>query len=257
MAENERGTGKLVGALSAGLKVLHYLVRAETPVGVSQVARDLKLSPSTCFNLLRTLVHERLVDFNPARKTYTIGFGLLELTKGMTERDQMVKFLRPRLDRIASSHRVTGTLWRRLDNERVVLIDRADTASAVRVHMTVGQRLPMFIGALGRCFAAFSGLPREEVRIQFDKLRWENPPEFEAYWEDVLRTREQGFALDQDNFMRGITTIAAPIMSKDSNNAIMAISAIGFSGQFNESSIAALAKELCQDAEEIGATFLL
>lgn len=257
MVEKERSSGKLVGALSTGLKVLHYLVRAENPVGVSQVARDLNLSPSTCFNLLRTLVHERLIDFNPAKKSYTIGFGLLELTKGMTERDQMVKFLRPRIERIASSHRVTGTLWRRLDNERVVLIDRADTASAVRVHMTVGQRLPMFIGALGRCFAAFSGMPREELRIQFDKLRWDSPPDFEAYWEDVLKTRERGFALDQDNFVRGITAIAAPVMGKDQSTAIMAISAIGFSGQFNDTSIAALANDLCSDAKEIGDTFLL
>ena len=257
MVEKERGAGKLVGALSAGLRVLHYLVRAENPVGVSQVARDLNLSPSTCFNLLRTLVHERLVDFNQAKKSYTIGFGLLELTKGMTERDEMIRFIRPRLERIASSHRVTGTLWRRLDTERAVLIERADTASAVRVHMTVGQRLPLFIGALGRCFAAFSGMPREELRMQFDKLRWENPPDFETYWSDVLQTKEQGFAVDQDNFVRGITTIAAPILSKDNDTAIMAISAIGFTGQFNEGSIMALAKDICQDAREIGSTFLL
>jgi len=253
--DKELRAGKQVGALSAGLKVLRYLVRAESPVGVSQVARDLKISPSTCFNLLRTLVHEALVDFDQEKKTYSIGFGLIGLTKGMNERDQLVKLLRPRLERIASSHRVTGMLWRRLDNERVLLIDRADTASAVRVHITVGQRLPMFIGALGRCFAAFSGLPREEVRRHFDRLRWENPPEFERYWDDVQKTREQGFAMDRDNFVKGITTLAAPVLTKDGGVAVMALGAIGFSGQFNDDSLTALADDLCNDAKQIGAAF--
>lgn len=247
MAENQPASGKIVGALTAGLKVLHYLVRAEGPVGVSRVARDLDISPSSCFNLLRTLVHERLVDFNPVKKTYTIGFGLLELTKGMIDRDQLVRFLRPRLERIASSHRVTGTLWRRMGQDRVVLVDRADTASAVRVHMTVGQRLPIFIGALGRCFAAFSGMPREEVRRHFDTLRWDSPPDFELYWQDVLAARERGYAVDRDNFVRGITTVAAPVLDP-SDTPVMALSAIGFSGQFTEASLAALAGDLRQDA---------
>ena len=37
-------------------------------MGVAQVAQDLALNASTCFNLLRTLVHERLVVFDPASK---------------------------------------------------------------------------------------------------------------------------------------------------------------------------------------------
>ncbi len=242
-AEQQMTSGKLVGALSAGLKVLNFLVRAEAPVGVSRVARELGLSPSTCFNLLRTLVHERLVEFNPDKKTYVISFGLLALAKGVFERDQFIKFLRPRLERIASSHRVTVTLWHRVGDERVVLVDRVDAAAAVRVHMSIGQRLPLFVGALGRCFAAFEGMPRDKVRRQFDMLRWESPPDFEDYWQDIQNTRECGYAVDRDNFVRGITIIAAPLLN-DAGAPTMAISAIGFSGQFTDDSIAALANDM-------------
>ncbi|MDH3279748.1 MAG: helix-turn-helix domain-containing protein, partial [Gammaproteobacteria bacterium] len=56
MAEKKAGSEKTVGALVSGLKVIRYLVQARSPVGVSQVARDIQISPSTCFNLLRTLV---------------------------------------------------------------------------------------------------------------------------------------------------------------------------------------------------------
>lgn len=250
MTEAPKNGEKLVGALTAGLKVLRYMVRVEGAVGVSQVARELSISPSTCFNLLRTLVHERLLEFDPVKKTYSIGLGLLELTMGMIERDRIIQFLRPRLEQIAAAHRVTTTLWRKLDSERVVLVDRADAAAAVRVHMTVGQRLPMFVGALGRCMAAQSDLGRDELRTRFENLRWERPPEFEDYWQDVQIARERGFAVDQDNFVRGITSIAVPVTDR-SGSVVMIISAIGFSGQFTEPSLSALADDLCRHASEI------
>ena len=55
---------KLVGALASGLAIVRYLAVAGAPVGVSRIARHLELNASTCYNLLKTLVHERLVVFD-------------------------------------------------------------------------------------------------------------------------------------------------------------------------------------------------
>jgi DNA-binding IclR family transcriptional regulator len=76
---------KPVGALVSGLSVLRYLAGTSVPVGVTRIARDLDLHSSTCFNLLKTLVHERLVNFDDSNKTYTIGLGVVELAKGALE----------------------------------------------------------------------------------------------------------------------------------------------------------------------------
>lgn len=242
------GSEKKVGALVSGLNVLRYMVKARSPVGVTQVARDVGISPSTCFNLLRTLVLEGLIDFDVETKNYVISYGLLELTGGLNERDRIVQFLKPQLARIAVAHRVAATLWRRIGEDRVVLVERADAESAVRIHMTVGQRLPIFIGALGRCMAAFSGLSKDEMRRKFDGLRWEDPPEFDEYWDDLEKTRTQGYALDRDHYVRGITTVSAPVFDADSN-PILAVSAIGFSGQFSDSAVRVLAQELLEHSK--------
>ena len=239
IAKKKAGTGKKVGALVSGLNVLRYMARAPQPVGVSQVARDVEISPSTCFNLLKTLVQERLIDFDPVTKNYSISFGLLELTKGLIDRDRVIQFLKPKLTETAVAHRVTLTLWRRIGEDRVVLVERGDAESAVRIHMAVGQRLPIFVGALGRCMAAFSDLSKSSVRLQFDQLRWESPPEFEEYWDDLLEARSQGYAIDRDNFVRGITTIAAPIFDAE-GVPVLVVSAIGFSGQFSDPSLRSL-----------------
>src|SRR5690606_25990330 len=129
---------------------------------------------STCFNLLKTLVHERLVTFDEITKTYAVSLGLVQLAKGSLEAASYVRLLRPHLQEIASRHRVTATLWQRIIEERVVLVDLADAGSTIRIHMTVGQRLPMYIAALGRCMAAYSKLDTHELRSKISTMRWED-----------------------------------------------------------------------------------
>jgi DNA-binding IclR family transcriptional regulator len=241
---------KLVGALSSGLAVLRYLSASSTPVGVSRVARDLSLNSSTCFNLLKTLVHERLVTFDETTKTYAIGLGLVELAKGALEQAAYVRMIRPHLEEIARRHIVTATLWQRAEGERVLLVDRADDVSTVRVHMSIGQRLPMYIAALGRCMAAHSGLSPAELRTRVSALRWDDGPTFDAYLADVEAVRRLGYAVDAGNYVRGVTTVSAAVLDA-ARRPVMAISAVGLSAQFTKAAIKALGEDLRDRAAEI------
>ena len=241
---------KLVGALSSGLAILRYLSRTGAGVGVSQVARDLKLNPSTCFNLLKTLVHEGLAVFDGASKSYALGLGLVELAKGALEQASYTRLVRPHLDAIASKHRVTATLWQRVGGARVVLVDRADNDAAMRVHMNIGQRLPMFVAALGRCMAAHSGLPRAALKKRFAALRWEDAPSFETYLREVEAARVKGYAIDAGHYGKGVTTVSAVVLDAG-GEPVMAISAVGFSAQLAGARLKALGEDLRQRCAQV------
>ncbi len=236
---------KLVGALSSGLKVLRYLASANAPVGVSRVAKDLGLNASTCFNLLKTLVHEGLVTFDEPTKTYSMGLGLVQLAKGSLEKASYARMLRPHLRELAERHNITTTLWQRTKNERVVLVDLAESSSTIRIHMSIGQRLPMYIAALGRCMAAHSGLSVVELRSKLSELRWEDGPSFDTYMKEVESVRQNGYAVDNGNYVRGVITASSPILQAP-NQPLLAISAVGFSTQFSENTL----KTLCEDLRE-------
>ncbi|MVW70986.1 IclR family transcriptional regulator [Bordetella sp. 15P40C-2] len=249
MAEALVATEKRVGALSAGLRILRHLSSAPTPLGVTRIARDLGLNSSTCFNLLKTLVQERLVTFDEDTKTYRMGLGLVELAKGSLEQASYVRLLKPHLQELANRHRVTTTLWQRTVNDRVVLVDLAESGSTMRVHMSIGQRLPLYIAALGRCMAAYSNLTPAELRTQLSTLRWEDGPSFEAYMRDVQRVREIGYATDEGHFVKGITTVSSPILDEN-RTAVMAISAVGVAARFSPSSIRSLGEDLRERCHE-------
>ncbi len=250
MHHRGRPPEKLVSALSSGLKILRYLSIAGSRVGVSRIARDVELNPSTCFNLLKTLVYEGLVTFDQASKNYALGLGMVELAKGALEQASYARLVRPMLEAIAAKHRVTATLWQRVGEDRVVLVDRADNDSAMRVHMNIGQRLPIFIAALGRCMAAHSGLSRAELKKRFSALRWENAPTFEAYWAGVESARARGYAVDTGHYVKGVTTLSAPVLDAG-GKAVMAISAVGFSAQLSGEKLRSLARDLRVGAAEV------
>src|SRR3546814_7451575 len=61
----------LVRSITSAFEILHYLA-ANPSQGVTSIARAVEMSPSSCFNILRTLAHEGLISFNPQTKKYAV-----------------------------------------------------------------------------------------------------------------------------------------------------------------------------------------
>ena len=102
--------------------------------------------------------------------------------------------------------------------------------------MSIGQRLPMYIAALGSLHRRVLGLDAAQLRERFEKLRWENGPTFEVYLADVEQVRKRGYAVDHDSYVEGVTTVSAAVLDRD-DLPVMAISAVGFSGQLDKTAI--------------------
>ncbi|GLQ06789.1 IclR family transcriptional regulator [Sneathiella chinensis] len=244
---------KLVGALHSGISILRYLSTRNAPAGVTQVARDLSLNPSTCFNLLRTLAHEKLVTFNTETKTYQIGLGLVEIAQSALNSASLVRMIQPIIDDISARHQITVTLCQKMEDDRVMMIANAETASYIRIHMAIGQRLPLFIGALGRCFAAFSDLSKAELKKEYSKLRFETPLPFEDWLASLEDVRRNYFAIDKEHFNKGFTTVSAPIFNLD-NRPGMAISAVTVTAQITDQKLQDIAVSIREAGKQISAT---
>lgn len=235
---------KVVGALVNGLSILRYLQEAPSPVGVTRVARDLSLNPSTCFNLLRTLVYEGLVNFDTQTKAYTISLGIVAFAQGAMDRESHIRKLHPELERLAKQHSVAMHQWQRIDDERVLLVDSAEPEDhTVRLSMRIGSRLPVFAGAMGRCFAAYSKMPENELREQFGSIRLAQPMPTEQWLDELKQVRRKGYAVDTGQLTKGVTTVSVPVFDAEAK-PFLAISAIVLDEQVSDSAVAALASDM-------------
>lgn len=239
-----------VKPVANAIRILRYLSQIGMPSRASQIARDLRINTSTCFNILRTLAAEGILEFNPYSKTYAIGLGLVKLVDNTLSDGKRISAAKPLLREVAEKYGVTATLWRRIFPDRIVLVCVEHSRSDLRVHMGEGQRLPMLMGATGRLIAANGEMTRQEALEAFEDLRWARRLTFDAYWRGVKQAEKQGWAVDDGYFSQGILAVAAPVFNADTK-VEYSIAAVMFRGQKNEAGVNVLGAELLRCTDKL------
>jgi DNA-binding IclR family transcriptional regulator len=99
------------------------------------------------------------------------------------------------------------------------------------------------IGAMGRCIAARSGMPEGELATAISALKWHDPPKFDRYLSEVRAAAVNGYAVDDGNYLLGITSVAAPITSRE-GALTHCIAATTFKGRMERDTLRELGKAL-------------
>lgn len=239
---------KLVPAVQNAMTIMRLLAASGQPKGTTQIAREAGLNVSSVFNILRTLTHEGVVSFDPDTKAYRIGMGLLEFATPLLGANP-ADLIRPMLTAIAQDHQVAIALWHITETERVVLIDRFTAPNIVQAVMSRDSRLPVFAGAVGRIYAAKRHLSKAETRKGFHSVRWQNPPDFDAYWGDVQAAGTRGYAQDRGNLFRGLDIVAS-VACDVAGSPRLGISSITITGQQTDDALTRVGMALATTAAE-------
>ena len=250
--DNRDTPGKFVGAVENAVRILHHLAHSNASYGVASIARETRLNVSTTFNILRTLWKEGLVVFDPETKTYRLGLGVLTLSVPLLGTNQ-AGLLHPELERLSHEHNALIGLWKITPNDRIILVDRIVSENVVRIDMRLGSRLPAFAGAVGRCIAATRNLSKEKLRQRFNMLRWQSPPTFKQYAEDVRTAARRGYAFDFGQLFRGLD-IAASVIRDHNREAQFGISGIAIAGQLSRAELTCLAEAISETTGRISNT---
>lgn len=234
--------------VSSTCAILQLLAMSTRPLGVNSIARELAIPPSSCFKILKQLQAQNFVDFGEADKCYSLGNGLISLARRALDPANSFARLRFLLEETAHRHSIAVGLWRLLPNRRMVLAGFVEDNTSMRIHMTVGQRVPRLLGGVGRAIAAELELSTPEIRQEFEALSWRVPPSFKEYEESVAFARREGYAVDPGNFAPGVCTVATTI--KDDQRAIrFGLSGIMFNGQHGQDAIARIGDAIMEVAE--------
>jgi DNA-binding IclR family transcriptional regulator len=241
---------KDVGAVVNALRILRCLSGSSKPLGVAAVTRATGISASTAFGILRTLARLHYVSFNESDKTYRLGLAMAEMAAGLLGISH-AELIRPELERLALNYETLILLWRVSQDNRLVLIDRAHSQTAVRVEIKLGYRMPLLAGAIGRCVAATLDVPSSELRRRFAIPRWQTRLSFDDFEKQVSEARRRGWALDDGHLFRGLTSVAALVMD-DEKRPRFGISGVSITGQQSPQALTALGRDLAALAATIG-----
>lgn len=222
-------------------------------MGVTFIARELKINPSTCFNILRTLAVYKMVDFDANTRTYRMGSGVLGLARGALDPDRANEMVRTAMSAIATEWGVTVSLWRRTAENRMTLIAATEAKSAIHIRMNLGTRLPLFAGALGRIQAGYSTADPDEKRRLFEQVVWQSPLSFEDFMAEAETARRTGEATDAGTLVRGALTMAVPVLREEEPGVVsMTVNASMFERQHGSAARKEIAKALKEVAHLLG-----
>ncbi|MET0250721.1 MAG: IclR family transcriptional regulator [Novosphingobium sp.] len=237
-------------AISRAAAVLRLLGKSDTPLALQAIARELGLVPSTCLYVLRALVTEELVAFDPATKRYALEAGVLTLARQWLRRNQFPDHAQPLLDRTAREFDVTMLGVQIVGLDHIIAVAVSQASGNFQLSTQVGSRFPALISATGRCIAAFGEHSESQLQARFRTLRWEDPPSFAEWQAQVAATRAQGYGVDEGNYIAGVTVIAAPVW-KAPGPPSHALVAIGLGSAIERRGLADLAERMLADARTL------
>lgn len=237
-------------AISRAAAVLRLLGKSAAPRGVQAIARELGLVPSTCLHVLRALTAEEFVAFDPDTKRYSLEAGVLTLARHWLRRNPFNDLAQPLLDRISETFDVTTLGVQIVGLDHIIVVAVAQSGRNFQLSAQVGSRFPALISATGRCIAAFGEHSTADLERRFCKLRWDQPPSFDEWQAQVEQTRSQGFAVDEGNYISGVTVVAAPVW-KSTAKLHHALVAVGISSTVQRTGLPGLQKALSAAARKL------
>jgi DNA-binding IclR family transcriptional regulator len=237
-------------AISRAAAILRLLGKSDTPLGLQTIARTLGLVPSTCLYVLRALVAEEFVSFDPDTKRYSLEAGVLTLARHWLRRNQFTDLAQPMLDRISQAFDVTMLGVHIVGLDHIIVVAVSQSGNNFQLSAQIGSRFPALISATGRCIAAFGDHSEAELEARFRTLRWDEPPSFDEWQAQVDQTRAQGFAVDAGNYISGVTVVAAPVW-KTRAKLSHALVAIGIGSNLRRTGLPALQDALLSAAQTL------
>jgi len=223
---------KSIPSVKMAFRILRLFSDDNTARGVNELARKLEINPSSCFNLVKTLLHESMLDIDSVTKKYSLGHGIANLAFQAKNGRKITDIAAPFMDTLTGDFEITAGLWRVDIGQRWRLLASSESRAAARISMTIGQRLPLLAGANGRAFLINNKLDNKTIKSAYSTIIWQAPLPLKKYLKHVTQAKQAGFAVDNGYLFKGVTSISVPIVSPD-GDTMFCLSATLFSAQFS------------------------
>jgi len=238
-------------ALKKALEIIKLIVRENRPLGVTEVARELTLSKSTTFGILKSLEEEGFVVKIDPTKKYMVGVGLFELSKKVLRATDLASIARSFLRRLVEQVDETVFLGVREEDD-VRVLEVVEPQKELKISSPVGARFALTAGVIGKIFLA--PLENEEIlallaRHKLPKYTDNSITDPSTFLEEVEKTRASGYAVDLEEYLTGMRAVGTLIYS--GRSPVGAIWVVGFTSSLDDSKLPHIITHLKQTAEEI------
>lgn len=244
-----------------GTKSIHRAIDllealADHPQGVSlaELSEFLEVPKTSVHRILQALVERGLVHEDSELELYSLGIGLLGLSRTVLAGMELRQQARPILEKLNRKCDETVHLGI-LDDKavRVIYIDKIESSQPVRLVSKVGQSVPVHCSALGK--SLLSSYSEDELKsllqsYTFTAFTENTITSFKDFQKQLVEVNQQGYSIDNIEYEDSVVCIASPITNPD-GCVIAAVSISAPETRLRQPDIPKVAADVVLAAQEV------
>jgi IclR family transcriptional regulator, KDG regulon repressor len=230
-----------IQSLARGLTVLQLMAEAEQGVSVTALAAQLGVNKATVSRMLHTLMNHGFVEKAPDGRQFQLGPTLVRLSRAVIDRLKLREVAKPYLKQLVEFTGECAHLAIYAQGQ-ALYIDQVESDASLRVNADVGHMAPLHCTALGKVLLAFGGYPFPEELEKRTAFTCDSAGQLQK---ELSNIRQQGFAVDNEEYDSGVRCIAVPIFDYKGEAA----GAIGISGpaaRLKPEKVPEVARQVCR-----------
>ena len=224
-------------AVERAFNILRTLADSERPLRLSEISERLGCSKSTTHGLVHALARENAVTRSASGRGYLLGPALVDLAFSSWNYFKINRLAKPILESVRDQAGETVFLGAWLGN-RVLITLTAESSEALKISADPGTTIPLFAGAVGKVFMAFKNDEIVKNLIEEQGLPHYTPRSITdptTYISEIGRVRQQGYALDDEEYLTGVRAVAVALQNQQGPS--MAMWVVGMTGNLDHSKI--------------------
>ena len=238
-------------SVKKAFKILHTIADSSVRLGVSELAKQLKIGKSTVHGITYALEELGVLVRDPLDKKYSIGYTLLELGRKTYGKIELRDIARVPMERLME--KVGETVFLGIMNgDHVTILDVVESHNDLKITSPPGTRLPLLAGATGKIFMAQleSAKAKEIVRrLGLNRYTTKSTTDSKQFLKEIEETKKKGVAIDNEEYMVGVRAVAASIQTVSPPPA--AIWVVGFTSSLNDQKMEKVILKIRKATQEI------
>jgi len=245
------GIGYQAPAVQKAFRLLEKVASSEDGLRLAELSQELGFSKSTTHGLIQALVAVGALDQNPLRKKFFLGPFIMDLAFKGRHYVTMSTEVRPILDRLCT--RINETVFLGvLSDSRGIILAAARASKTLTISSSPGDTIPLLAGAVGKAYLASLSDTQALSVIRAKGLRKCTSASIvdeTAYLKELARVRQDGFALDNEEYLAGVKALAVYLGLH--RGLPLLIWVVGFADSMSQERMPQIVHETLDTAEEL------
>lgn len=207
----------LIQAVERALNILDLFSEQKVELNLAEISQLTGLHKSTLHSLLKTLQAQGYIEQTESNAPYRLGVKLLERGYLVQRSRDFIAIARPFLEELSERTGQTVHLGV-LDGKSGVYVDKVEGTRSIIVYSRIGRRMPIHTTAIGKVLLAFQSpavIGRTLDGYDFATATENTITERGAYEAALAKVRTDGFAVDEQENVRGCRCAAVPVWGHD------------------------------------------